>query len=944
LFIGDPNVTSRSFPLGIHMSTCTIFFGGLLAAVLMFVPVPAHAEILHETGTLRGFLAGECPGCAYDNWISRISEGIARPGYNAYAPALLDPQLNGFGGFQLLDDGAAGDSLLAVFADGVALLLEGDGAAAALRLEATPGSGYQLVQLADSSMGRDFWLLREPLDSTYVDPGLSPGPQDDVVGGFARGWGVFVVNPAATRPEICVQMPHPCDDFPTPYLGLEAFLELDAGLLMIHGAGREVAYTGSAASYTNSVSLSDPSRNCRLPFAEVHKAFLAHVRASGNQELVIQLHSYDDASHRNLTYSVVTAGPSNRLHHPPLFETGCGAKGLLGNLGQPVLSANALGWSHPELRLQDYVSSNSQHPLWLETGLPDSLVQLPTTAGLPGYGANCQLLASYGANYPECDRMERILHIEVDELPAPAHAMGSAAFHGCGSDTVVARLANFILPWETFRPLVVALRTARDSLADFDDLLPPQAPIHLAAVTAGATSIRLNWGPARSVGFDTYEVRVDTAWTQGPTSFTRTRSQISTLCYPALRTAEITGLVPGTRYTFSLLARDDQGRTAACPDTVRHFLVDTVAPQVALEARSLVPAGEPGAIRARVTDHSPLAQVVLRFSLDSLSWEEEAMGLVATDRYEGWLPALPEGGGLWYQVWADDGLGGRTAAASPVTRLEARRLVGQRGFDDCDGASHEAFGGGTDPWRRDGCASVSGSAWRAGGASCGVYPAHSAGWLTLDPLVLPEGLTQPLLSIWTRMEAEAYSAAPDSCYDGGLFQLRLPGGEWADVASIPPPTHSLRMASQVPLEKPRRLFSGSTGWQEVLVPLPEGAVEVELRAGFVSDASVQKAGWVLDEVALWGTLPPDPPQLRLDWQDGALTLAWEAVPGATGYRVETRDGLEGAPWSSLGFTPGNAWTLAAPPPEGVALFRVVALGVVAGSTGRSAQAGRLSRN
>ena len=397
--------------------------------ILLAMALAARAEVIHETGTLRGFLAGSCPGCAYDNWISHVSENVARPGYNAYAPPQLDPQLNGFGGFQLVPADAAGDSLLARVRAVLTRLLDGQGEEAALLLEQAPDTGFQLAQLADSSLGRDFWLLREPLDSSYVDPGLSPGPQDDVVGGFARGWGVFVVDPAAARPEICVQMPHPCDDFPTPYLGLEAFLELGAGLLMIHGAGREVAYTGNASSYTNSASLADPSRNCRLPFAAAHEAFLAHERALGRRELALQLHSYDDASHRNLTYSVVTTGPSNRLHFPPLFDTGGTDKGLLGNLGQPVLEAGALGWTHPALRLQDYVSSNSQHPLWLPTGLPDSLVQLPAAGALPGYGANCQLTASYGASYAECDQLERFLHVEVDELPAPAHALGAAAFY-----------------------------------------------------------------------------------------------------------------------------------------------------------------------------------------------------------------------------------------------------------------------------------------------------------------------------------------------------------------------------------------------------------------------------------------------------------------------------------------------------------------------------------
>lgn|GEM_PF-1817954 len=902
--------------------------GPLVGLLFLLAGVrPLSAEILMETGTLRGFLAGEATGCAYDNWISHVSENVARPGYNAYAPPQLDPQLNGFGGFQLVPADAGGDSLLALFGELTGLLLDDQGAAAALRLEESPGCGYQLAQLSDSSLGRDFWLLREALDSTHVDPGLSPGPQDDVVGGFVKGWGVFVFNPAATRPELCVEMPHPCDDFPTPYLGLEAFLALDAGLLLIHGAGREVAYTGSAAAYTNSASLSDPSRNCRLPFAAAHTAFLAYQRALGRQELVLQLHSYDDLSHRNLTSCVLTAGPSNRIHLPVLFDPGGGSKGLLGNLGQPVFAADSLGWTHGEWRLQDYVSSNSLYPVLVEGGAPDSLVQIPAAGSLPGYGANCQLTASYGAGYAECDNLERILHLEVDELPAPAHGLGAAAYYGCGPDTVVAALGNFAAAWAFQQPWVRALRQARDSLAVFDDSLPPTAPAQLTALQLGPTGARLSWQPSRSVFFDTYEVHVDTALVIGPGARVVTRSNSAGLCWPGLRGVDLTGLTPGLDYSLVLRARDAQGRVSGFSNSVRLHVVDQLAPVVELEERRLLRPGEATLIRARVTDHSPLAAVTLRSSADSLEWTETPMTALGDGWYEGLLAPGAAGESRWYQVRAEDQPADRSSTLTPLLTALVREPVARLDFDDAEQAVHAAFGGGSDQWRREACLARAGLGWRFGGAACTVYAPSGAAWLELEPLTIPDGLLAPVLAFWSRLEAEVSSQAPDSCYDGGLVQWRTADGQWQDATLVPAAAHFLKSTHHVPLVWPQRLLSGTHGWRQHLLQLPEGLESLELRLGFVCDANTHKLGWAVDELELGGLLPalPPAPRLELVLTGAGLRLDWRPVAGAGAYRVE-QAALSGDPlWTLLATTTDCGLDVALASATDARRFRVTAL-------------------
>ena len=64
--------------------------------LLLFISSLLFSNIIYETGSLKEFIAGECPTCAYDNFINHTSEGIAQEGYNIYAPDWIDVQNNGF--------------------------------------------------------------------------------------------------------------------------------------------------------------------------------------------------------------------------------------------------------------------------------------------------------------------------------------------------------------------------------------------------------------------------------------------------------------------------------------------------------------------------------------------------------------------------------------------------------------------------------------------------------------------------------------------------------------------------------------------------------------------------------------------------------------------------------------------------------------------------------
>ena len=42
----------------------------------------SYADIIHETGSLSGFVLGESPSSSYENWLSHVTEGIVDEGFN----------------------------------------------------------------------------------------------------------------------------------------------------------------------------------------------------------------------------------------------------------------------------------------------------------------------------------------------------------------------------------------------------------------------------------------------------------------------------------------------------------------------------------------------------------------------------------------------------------------------------------------------------------------------------------------------------------------------------------------------------------------------------------------------------------------------------------------------------------------------------------------------
>ncbi len=409
-------------------------------------PAPVQASVINENAPLIEFYQGSTRAAAYDNWVSHIVEGIATAGYNDYGPAQLDRQTNGFGNFQRVPNGTPGDNLLTGWRQVFDAFVAGNAAATATALtNAGLGGMYQVVRLTDG--GEEYLILREVLNNNYADDnGTAGNAADDVVGSFNYGWGLYVRNLTASRPEVVLEVPHPCDDYIAHANAMDAFRTIDAGMLFVAGAGREVAWT-DVAPFANSKSLSDPTRNARHPFHIAHKAA---VDAVGG-ELVIQVHSYDTGAHLS-SKSVELSAYDDPTPNQPLMDR-VNYFDLMSRTPEYPVAANTIGGSnHAAVRVSDYYSVHYPGGSYSWNGS----IPMTTSVDQPGYSLNQQMLYSHVGHNQATDR-ENWIHFEQDEFPNVITESLLSFYGANGSAPTYQNYANSV---EYYHPLYVAIANA----------------------------------------------------------------------------------------------------------------------------------------------------------------------------------------------------------------------------------------------------------------------------------------------------------------------------------------------------------------------------------------------------------------------------------------------------------------------------------------------------
>jgi hypothetical protein len=538
----------------------------------------ARAET-YETGTLRGFYLGHCSTCAYDNWTSHIVEGVARPSFNDYGPSFLDPQKNGFGRFSRLTGNAQDQQTLAawrlVFQNAINQRWS---AVDSIFCAHQATWRYDLVHLWDSDLSKEFYVLREELDSSYVDNNVDSMATDNVTGSFRNGWGLFVFNPAARRSRVVVQVVHPQDDFVAVPVAMELYLHMDAYAFMIAGAGREVCWDTLHPPFDNGKSFSDPSRDDTCPFGVgFQELFNALYDSAKAWPLTIQMHSYDTQAHPTLLDAHVSAGSDDMQPNRPIRDL-TGHRDMVQLLGEYPL--NELS-TDPTIRrrVDQYVSLYCSPHYWFYRQT-DSLA-ITSSNDLPGFGYNRQMIYSHTSHGRSVAlSTENFVHVELDEYPGGLWTHSTPNWALWLPGLMPATFTTYAQTVEYYTPFVQALDSAVWYSHFYPDTTPPTA-VSLYQVTALKDStVYLRWSPqAFDVAFDSYLIYYDpVAITQASPRISGSNTGYSFLRQPQLQTALVHGFPQPQFFHFAVTSRDVWGNI--CWPPVSLTLTDGSIPDV----------------------------------------------------------------------------------------------------------------------------------------------------------------------------------------------------------------------------------------------------------------------------------------------------------------------------------------------------------------------------
>ncbi|MBT4155200.1 MAG: PKD domain-containing protein [Candidatus Marinimicrobia bacterium] len=464
----------------------------------------SHAEIIHESGELIEFFGGNAPGSDYDNWVSHVTEGIASSGYNDYGPGWLDVQTNGFGNYNRLNSGPEliiWETIFELFVLGDTLAVD------SILQESWDIFFYEIVIFEDTTLNRTFHILREQLDSSFVDENLPTTPDDDVIGSFRNGWGLYIINPEAERDQVLIQVPHPCDDFIAPYIAMDLYLEIDAFGFMINGAGREVDWE-SDDDYTNSSSLSDPSRYLHTVFQKFQEAITEPLfNMEPHEPIVFAVHSFDNASHENRNSVILAAGATNIISNKPFRDISNDNFDIINFTVEFPIPAEQFTNTDP-LHVIDYYEANYSGDFYYDNGTEQFLIRESTSLNGIYTGHQMVHLQSLVSGYSV---YEPWVQIELDENPMLFEELDLSDELIYTQGLYPTSVHNFPIIRDYYKPFIQAVDSYITHWETIPDLIAPDSIKFLTASNQDAnTWIRLDWQPEFDTNFKTYEIQYDT--------------------------------------------------------------------------------------------------------------------------------------------------------------------------------------------------------------------------------------------------------------------------------------------------------------------------------------------------------------------------------------------------------------------------------------------------
>jgi hypothetical protein len=508
------------------------------------------SAVIQETASLKNFLLGTEPNCAYDRWVSHIAEGLVSAGYNTYAP--YDRQLPGFGDYV-----TPNNDQLNAWGNIVDLFLAGQLDLAQTAIT-TAGFPYEAVEFTDTATGRVYYMLRELPNAQYIDDNATTDAYDDELGAFAYGWGLYIYNPQSNQP-IIVTAPHPCDDFPSPAFALETFNILNAKFFLIAGAGREVRWT-NVAPYSNAKSLSDPTRVTNHPFNTCYKKFADLIRTEFNtREFSVQTHTFDWNYHTTYPNTQISAGYNKLCPNLPIRDLSSLKHDLINKGNHLMIPANTIG-IHRDVYLNDFYGVNyGIYPFTFDDG--ENSYAVNDYIDLPAYSQNYQMLYTLN-NWNDYDTVDPFFHMEMDELPNCYEQTENTYKWFYGWDEHLQRW-NFNNLYTNFNSYylrwVYDLDEVLDEMFAMNDQLTPPAPTSLRVQNHSLNSITLAWNKTDSYDFNTYEILYGTEpiGLDNYTIFDRANAAV--LASPNCEVVTVTGLNNANTYYFAIRAKDKNG-------------------------------------------------------------------------------------------------------------------------------------------------------------------------------------------------------------------------------------------------------------------------------------------------------------------------------------------------------------------------------------------------
>ena len=519
----------------------------LIGILSILVSLPAY---LIENASLENFLIRSEEACAYDNWVSHIAEGIASPNYNLYAP--FDPQTNGFGDYRVPTTAE-----LNSWGEIVDLFLLGRLDEAQAIIDSV-GFPYQALVFNDSDTGSRYFMLREVPDMSFTDTNGTEDDYDDEHGAFSYGWGLYIYRPQSTRP-IIITVPHSTDDFATSIIGYDCLSTWNASFLLINGAGREVKWTNSG-SYTNSKSISDPTRTEAHPYNVAYKKFADKIRAQfGRREFSFQIHSYDWNRHVGYTDNQISAGNNKMCPNLPIRDLSSLKQDLINKGDHLMIAANTIG-IHEDVFLNQYYSVNySIHDFTFSDGFNEYPVN--DMIDLPAYSQNRQMIYTLDG-WNDYDSFEPFMHIEMDELPNMYEETENVYkwFYGWIEDEGRWDMDNlFTYPRKYYSRWIQDLESIFDDVFTMNDGMNPTDPENLHVINNSMQYVTLGWDRSDAYDFDSYEILYSTTPIGDGNYQIFDRSNSAFLASQACESIDVVGLSASYNYYFKIRARDKNG-------------------------------------------------------------------------------------------------------------------------------------------------------------------------------------------------------------------------------------------------------------------------------------------------------------------------------------------------------------------------------------------------